>query len=202
MGPLGRATAQSTTDSDGAHGRRHTTEVRAPQPDLKTMKHPPPAPVRVRDVDKCVSRCSHCPPPCNIQSGHCSFTGPWTVTRSSLRVLRRVAAFCRPLRPVLLLVSIPRSRSPIVGPCRGCAGCGRMCCLPPPPPNSTTVRTPSGGQYQVPSSTPVPVSGSLSRGGQGPGQVPRPCTKGCCFATSKYGFCCMKNVFCPKTGSL
>ena len=27
--------------------------------------------------------------------------GPWTVTRSSLRMLRRVAAFCRPLRPVL-----------------------------------------------------------------------------------------------------
>ena len=41
--------------------------------------------------------------------------GPWTVTRSSLRMLRRVAAFCRPLRPVLLLVSFPRSRSPVVG---------------------------------------------------------------------------------------
>ena len=41
--------------------------------------------------------------------------GPWTVTRSSLRMLPRVAAFCRPLRPVLLLVSFPRSRSPVVG---------------------------------------------------------------------------------------
>ena len=30
-------------------------------------------------------------------------------------MLRRVAAFCRPLRPVLLLVSFPRSRSPAVG---------------------------------------------------------------------------------------
>ena len=30
---------------------------------------------------------------CDIPSGCCSFTGPWTVTRSSLRVLRRVAAF-------------------------------------------------------------------------------------------------------------
>ena len=30
-------------------------------------------------------------------------------------MLRRVAAFCRPLRPVLLLVSFPRSRSPVVG---------------------------------------------------------------------------------------
>ena len=55
------------------------------------------------------------PPLCAIPSGCCSFTGPWTVTRSSLRMLRRVAAFCRPLRPVLLLVSFPRSRSPVVG---------------------------------------------------------------------------------------
>ena len=30
-------------------------------------------------------------------------------------MLRRVAAFCRPLWPVLLLVSFPRSRSPVVG---------------------------------------------------------------------------------------
>ena len=55
------------------------------------------------------------PPLCDIPCGCCSFTGPWTVTRSSLRMLRRVAAFCRPLRPVLLLVSFPRSRRPIVG---------------------------------------------------------------------------------------
>ena len=55
------------------------------------------------------------PPPCGIPSGCCSFTGPRTVTRSSLCVLRRVAAFCRPLRPVLLLVSFPRSRSPVIG---------------------------------------------------------------------------------------
>ena len=55
------------------------------------------------------------PPPCDIPSGRCSFTGPWTVTRPPLRMLRRVAAFCRPLRPVLLRVSFPRSRSPVVG---------------------------------------------------------------------------------------
>ena len=61
------------------------------------------------------------PPLCDIPSGCCFFTGPWTVTRSSLRMLRRGAAFCRPLRPVLLLVSFPRSRSPVVG-------------APPPPP--------------------------------------------------------------------
>ena len=54
-------------------------------------------------------------PLCDIPSGCCSFTRPWTVTRSSLRMLRWVAAFCRPLRPVLLLVSFPRSRSPVVG---------------------------------------------------------------------------------------
>ena len=53
--------------------------------------------------------------PCDIQSRCCSFTGPWTVTRSSLRMLRLVAAFCRPLGPVLLLVLFPRSRSPVVG---------------------------------------------------------------------------------------
>ena len=52
---------------------------------------------------------------CDILSGCCFFTGPWTVTRSSLCMLRRVAAFCRPLRPVLLVVSFPRSRSPVVG---------------------------------------------------------------------------------------
>ena len=54
-------------------------------------------------------------PLCHMPSGCCLFTGPWTVTRSSLRMLRRVAAFCRPLRPVLPLVSFPRSRSPVVG---------------------------------------------------------------------------------------
>ena len=54
-------------------------------------------------------------PLCDIPSGCCFFIGPWTVTRSSLRMLRRVAAFCRPLQPVLLLVSFPRPRSPLVG---------------------------------------------------------------------------------------
>ena len=99
------------------------------------------------------------PPLCDIPSGCCSFTGPWTVTRSSLRMLRWIAAFCRPLRPVLLLVSFPRSRSPVVGVPGLCwrwrdvpfarqrrpiIGVLRMCwllpgsfdcfCCPPPPP--------------------------------------------------------------------
>ena len=51
-------------------------------------------------------------PPCDIPSGCCFFMGPWKVTRSSLRVLRQVAAFCR---PVFLLVSFSRWRSPVVG---------------------------------------------------------------------------------------
>ena len=64
----------------------------------------------------CLYHCILYPAPLrDIPSGCCFFTGPWTVTRSSLRMLRRVAAFCRPLRPVLLLVSFPRSRSPVVG---------------------------------------------------------------------------------------
>ena len=54
-------------------------------------------------------------PLCDIPSGCSFFTGPWTITRSSLRMLRWVASFYRPLRPVLLLVSFPRSRSPVVG---------------------------------------------------------------------------------------
>ena len=67
-----------------------------------------------RRISKTASK--HPPPPlCDIPFGCCIFTGPWTVTRSSLRMLRRVAAFCRPLRPVLLLVLYPRSRSPVVG---------------------------------------------------------------------------------------
>ena len=91
------------------------------------------------------------PPPCDMPSGCCSFTGPWTVTRSSLRMLRRVAAFCRPLRPVLSLVSFPPSRSPVVGVPGLCGmwrdvpfarqrrpivGVLRMCWLSPPPPPS------------------------------------------------------------------
>ena len=45
-------------------------------------------------------------PLCDIPSGCCSFTGPWTVTRSSLRMLRRVAAFCCP--PVAAPAPPPR----------------------------------------------------------------------------------------------
>ena len=37
-----------------------------------------------------------------IPPGGCFFTGPWTVTCSFLRMLRWLAAFCRPLRPCSL----------------------------------------------------------------------------------------------------
>ena len=59
-------------------------------PHAKNIREPPPP-----------------PPPCDIPSGCCFFTEPWTVTRSSLRMFRRVAAFRRPPRPVLLRVSCP-----------------------------------------------------------------------------------------------
>ena len=99
------------------------------------------------------------PPPCDITSGCCFFTGPWTVTRPSLRMLRRVATFCRPLRPVLLLVSFPRSRSPVVWcagavlDVAGCAVCASAapnnwriggcagCCQGRPPPPCVTLRS-------------------------------------------------------------
>ena len=55
------------------------------------------------------------PPRVTVRRVVAPLRGPWTVTRSSLRMLRRVAAFCRLLRPVLLPVSFPRSRSPVVG---------------------------------------------------------------------------------------
>ena len=45
----------------------------------------------------------------DIPSGCCFFTGPYTATRSSLRMLRQ------PLQPVLLLVLFLRSRSQVVG---------------------------------------------------------------------------------------
>ena len=84
---------------------------RTPQAPPSTKKKHPPPPLWTKS------------PPCvtfrffsrHHPLGCCSYTGPWTVTRSSLRMLRRVAVFCRPLRPVLLLVAFPRSRSPVVG---------------------------------------------------------------------------------------
>ena len=63
---------------------------------------------------KCLTAAARPPPP-RVTFRLVVVMGPWTVTHSSLRMLRRVAAFCRPLRPVLLLVSFLRSRSPVVG---------------------------------------------------------------------------------------
>ena len=44
-----------------------------------------------------------------------SLRGPGQSPVPSLRMLRRVAAFQRPLRPVFLLVPLPRLRGPVVG---------------------------------------------------------------------------------------
>ena len=61
----------------------------------------------------CVSRC----PPCvTFRLVVAPLRGPGrSPVLNSLCMSRRVAAFCRLLRPVLLLVSFPRSRSPVVG---------------------------------------------------------------------------------------
>ena len=79
-------------------------------------------------------------------------------------MLRRVAAFCRPLRPVLLLVSCPRSRSPVVGVPGLCwmwrdvpFARQRRPIIPPPPP--PTVVSPSNTSL-VYTIHPPPIGGS------------------------------------------
>ena len=84
-------------------------------PSSSSPSSPSPSPPSHLPPPSSASPARLAPPQCDIPLGCCFFTGPWTVTRSSLRVPRRVAAFCRPLRPVLLLVSFPRSRSPVIG---------------------------------------------------------------------------------------
>ena len=104
--------------------------------------HAPPHPNVPEPVSYVTPPTTQEPPLCDIPSGRCFLTGPWTLTRSSLRMLRRVAAFCRPLRPVLLLVLFPRSRSPVVGVPGLCwmwrdvpfARQRRPIVAPPPPP--------------------------------------------------------------------
>ena len=88
-------------------------------------RHDAPTPVRGRGDAVGFEGCVHPSDPLplrDILSG-CGFvTGPWTV--SSLRMLRRVATFCRPLRPMVLLVSFP-SAGPSSWRIGGCAGCCR-----------------------------------------------------------------------------
>ena len=107
----------SKRPSLGAHLMRHDWSPDSPVPRTHAgisysamRQHRPQAP----------------PPPCvTFRRVVVSFTGPWTLTRSCLRILRRVAAVCRPLRPVLPLVSLPRSWSPEFAPLP----------TPPPPPH-------------------------------------------------------------------
>ena len=115
--------------------------------------------------------CPAPPPPYDIPSGRRFFTGPWTVTRSSLRMLRRVAVFCRPLRPVLLLVSFPRLRSPVVGVLGLCwmrrdvpfahqwRPISSPPVLPPPPLHPSPASAPLPPPPHMPLSLPLSLSG-------------------------------------------
>ena len=74
-----------------------------------------------------VDRAPWLAPLCAIPSGCCSFTGPWTVTRSSLRMLRWVAAFLSAAAagaPAGVVSAFAEPRRWCVG---GCAECGGMC---------------------------------------------------------------------------
>ena len=82
-------------------------------------------------------------PPCVTLRRVAVSLRPWTVTRSSLRVLRRVATLCRPLRPVFLLVSFSCSQGPVVGVLGWCwlvwgSFLGHCCPLPSALRSSTT----------------------------------------------------------------
>ena len=82
------------------------------------------------------------PPRCGIPSGCCFFTAPWTVTRSSLRVLRWVAAAGAPAGVVVVLAG-PSSWH--TGGCAGCCG-GRFSVFAahPPPPFAMSVAARNG----------------------------------------------------------
>ena len=96
---------------------------------------PPPPPQRPSGHPTCNATSALPHPLCDFPSDGCFFTGPWTVTRSSLRMLRRVAAFCRPLRPMLPLVSFShcRARSWRTGLCWLLWGSLLGVCYPLPP---------------------------------------------------------------------
>ena len=110
-GTCGSRAAGSAASSGSSASSADRTSDPTHAPSHETQRTSPARPHRTLPPNQHRNTC----PLCGIPSGCCSFTGPWTVTRSSLRMLRRVAAFCRPLRPVLLLVSFPRSQSPVVG---------------------------------------------------------------------------------------
>ena len=109
-------------------------------------------------------------PLCDIPSGRCFFTGPWTVTRSSLRMLRRVAVFCRPLRypsppPGRPAYAPPPSPwRPVPGSMAFVTDSNRPQPLRQPPP--TAHLTASGAASEVPSLLMHPCALGRSEGGQ------------------------------------
>ena len=109
------AASRSNTSAQGTHRAPTSTRGGTSEKQLREKMCTTAGNCEKSKLRKIAENCGTSAPLCDIPSGCCSFTGPWTVTRSSLRMLRRVAAFCRPLRPVLPLVSFPRSRSPVVG---------------------------------------------------------------------------------------
>ena len=104
------------------------TSPRGPLSEKKDNQNPTPTHPPTHPHTQTGTHIPHTHTLCDIPSGCCFFMGPWTVTRFLLRTLRRVAAFCRPLRPVLLLVSFPRSL---------CWMWRAVPFAPPPPPQYT-----------------------------------------------------------------
>ena len=115
------------------------------------------------------------PPPCDIPSGCCFFTGPWTVTRSSLRMLRLGrcgrCSFCG-------AVAAPSTWR--TGGCAGGYG-GRVSAFAPPPPSS---RRPPAEMYWK-------RGGGRGEGLAGP--PPPPSSYGPLYPGAKgAGKCCLK----------
>ena len=97
----------------------HRRPEQSPEPEVWRRWSETRPVVRSRVGPRTAASCPETPIACNryprCDVGCWFFTGLWTVTRSSLRMLRRVAALIQRLRPEPLLVSFPRSRSPGAG---------------------------------------------------------------------------------------
>ena len=116
----------------------------------------------------CAPRQRHTPL-CDIPSGCCSFTGPWTVTCSSLRMLRWVVAFCRPRQPPPPCASLAR-QTPLCASLAHQTHPARLInakpphaprSQPPPPPRALLAPTPTPPCASL---APTPL-GIAARGG-------------------------------------